>query len=93
MVDFLQLLIQQNLFNFSRLQFLDLQLELIDDWRVRLLQLLHQDYKDPLVSLVPSILNTVHYVTTVLQDWGSTVVSNLSSQPLHRYMICNKYMS
>ncbi|XP_058796896.1 RAD50-interacting protein 1 [Phymastichus coffea] len=56
-----------------RLQFLDLQLELIDDWRVRLLQLLHEDYKDPLSSLIPSILNTLYHVTTVLQDLGATV--------------------
>ncbi|OXU27588.1 hypothetical protein TSAR_000182 [Trichomalopsis sarcophagae] len=56
-----------------RLQFLDLQLELIDDWRVRLLQLLHEDYKDPLLSLMPSILNTLHYVTIILQDWGVSV--------------------
>ena len=58
-----------------RLQFLELQLELIDDWRVRLLQLLHENYQDPLQSLTPSILNTVHYVIGVLQDWGVTVVS------------------
>ncbi|KAJ8680451.1 hypothetical protein QAD02_016238 [Eretmocerus hayati] len=56
-----------------RLQFLDLQLELIDDWRVRLLQLLHEDYNDPLQSLMPSILNTLHYVASVLQDWGVSV--------------------
>ena len=65
------------IFILFRLQFLELQLELIDDWRVRLLQLLHEDYKDFLQSLIPTILNTVHYVTTVLQDWGITVVSKI----------------
>ncbi|KAL7294373.1 hypothetical protein TKK_0012380 [Trichogramma kaykai] len=55
-----------------RCQFLDLQLELIDDWRVRILQLLHEHFQDPLQSFVPSILNTVHYVTKVLEDWGAT---------------------
>ncbi|XP_032669239.1 RAD50-interacting protein 1 isoform X2 [Odontomachus brunneus] len=56
-----------------RLQFLELQLELIDDWRVRLLQLLHENYEDPLTSLMPHILNTLHYVATVLEEWGITV--------------------
>ncbi|KYN11646.1 RAD50-interacting protein 1, partial [Trachymyrmex cornetzi] len=56
-----------------RLQFLELQLELIDDWRVRLLQLLHENYEDPLTSLMPYILNTLHYVATVLEEWGVTV--------------------
>lgn len=56
-----------------RLQFLELQLELIDDWRVRLIQLLHENYGDPLTSLMPCILNTLHYVATVLEEWGVTV--------------------
>ncbi|KAG7210875.1 hypothetical protein KM043_012357 [Ampulex compressa] len=56
-----------------RLQFLELQLELIDDWRVRLLQLLHEDYEDPLASTMPKILNSVHYVASVLEEWGVTV--------------------
>lgn len=56
-----------------RLQFLDLQLELIDDWRVRLLQLLHGNCEDPLNSLIPQILNSLHYVSSVLMEWGVTV--------------------
>ncbi|XP_076248930.1 RAD50 interactor 1 isoform X2 [Calliopsis andreniformis] len=56
-----------------RLQFLELQLELIDDWRIRLLQLLHENSEDPLTSQIPSILNTLHYVATVLEEWGVTV--------------------
>lgn len=59
------------------MQFLELQLELIDDWRVRLLQLLHENYEDPLTSLMPRILNTLHYVATVLEEWGVTVVNIL----------------
>ncbi|XP_034939158.1 RAD50-interacting protein 1 [Chelonus insularis] len=56
-----------------RLQFLELQLELIDDYRVRLLQLLHQDCEDPLRSSIPRILNSVYYVSSVLMEWGVTV--------------------
>lgn len=62
--------------SFYRLQFLELQLELIDDWRVRLLQLLHQDCEDPLNSLIPPILNSLYYVSSVLMEWGNTVVSH-----------------
>lgn len=42
-----------------------------------MLQLLHENYEDPLTSLMPCILNTLHYVATVLEEWGVTVVSIL----------------
>lgn len=57
-----------------KLQFLDLQLELIDDWRVRLLQLLHEDFECPITSMIPRILNSLYYVSSVLMDWGANVV-------------------
>ncbi|KAK7791157.1 hypothetical protein R5R35_013325 [Gryllus longicercus] len=53
-----------------RLQFLDLQLELLDDFRVRMLQLLHEEPPDPLSSRLPAILNTLSYLASVLQEWG-----------------------
>lgn len=58
-----------------KLQFLELQLFLIDDFRVRLLQKLNQENSDPLSSKFPHILNTVNYVRNVLEEWGSTTVS------------------
>ncbi|CAG2052936.1 unnamed protein product [Timema podura] len=57
-----------------RLQFLELQLELLDDFRVRLLQLLHEETSDPLSSRLPAILNTIHYLASVLQEWGGLTV-------------------
>lgn len=57
-----------------RLQFLDLQLELLDDFRIRLLQLHHNEINDPVESRLPQIANTVYYVEYVLLDWGTTVV-------------------
>lgn len=39
-----------------------------------MLQLLHENYEDPLTSLMPHILNTLHYVATVLEEWGVTAV-------------------
>ncbi|XP_052126248.1 RAD50-interacting protein 1 [Frankliniella occidentalis] len=58
-----------------RLQFLELQLDLLDDWRVRLLQLIRVEPQDPLQSKsrVPAILNSINYLTSVLSEWGSNI--------------------
>ncbi|KAK7078398.1 hypothetical protein SK128_017332 [Halocaridina rubra] len=53
-----------------RLQFLELQLELLDDFRVRVLQVMKFETQDPLTSNYPAILNTVHHITATLSDWG-----------------------
>ncbi|KAJ9577197.1 hypothetical protein L9F63_006254, partial [Diploptera punctata] len=54
-----------------RLQFLELQLELLDDFRVRLLQLLKEEESlEPLSSRLPPILNTISYIASVLMEWG-----------------------
>ena len=58
-----------------RLQFLQLQLDLIDDFRVRLLQMLREENLDPLNSKFPNILNTVNYVRNVLEEWSVNTVS------------------
>ncbi|XP_076275359.1 RAD50 interactor 1 [Rhynchophorus ferrugineus] len=54
-----------------RLQFLELQLELLDDFRVRLLQLVNAEEGDVMESKIPSIANTLYYIENVLVDWGS----------------------
>lgn len=54
----------------NQLQFLDLQLELLDDFRMRLLQLRSQA-QDPLDSSFCPILNTVHYLIVVLKEWSN----------------------
>ncbi|XP_025836467.1 RINT1-like protein [Agrilus planipennis] len=54
-----------------RLQFLELQLELLDDFRVRLLQLVHAEEGNIVESRVPMIVNTLFYIENVLIDWGS----------------------
>lgn len=60
---------------YFRLQFLDFQLDLIDEFRLRLVQLKRDDFIDVLTSDLPAILNTVHYVSTVLLEWGTDTVS------------------
>lgn len=68
-------------------------MELIDDFRVRLLQLLHAEYEDPLASLMPRILNTIHYVSSVLVDWGVTVVRKKKKKKLTAlFSICMVFM-
>lgn len=61
----------------NRLQFLDFQLDLIDEFRLRLAQLKRDDFADALDSDLPAILNTIHYISTVLAEWGSDMVSSL----------------
>lgn len=58
-----------------RLQFLELQLEILDDFRVRLLQLTNAETGDVIESKIPMIANTVFYIENVLIDWGAMLVS------------------
>ncbi|XP_053675678.1 RINT1-like protein [Anopheles nili] len=51
----------------QQLQFLELQLELIDNFRCRLLQL-YNDGVNP-----TKILNALNYLTSVLREWGENV--------------------
>ncbi|KAG8236391.1 hypothetical protein J437_LFUL014912 [Ladona fulva] len=53
-----------------RLQFLDLQLFLLEDFRVRVMQQLHEAH--PFGQRLPSILNTLAYISFVLRDWSDT---------------------
>ncbi|XP_066291124.1 RAD50-interacting protein 1-like isoform X4 [Branchiostoma lanceolatum] len=57
----------------NKLQFLDLQLELLDDFRIRLTQVMKSEAQDPLGSTFLSILNAVNYVISVLREWADTV--------------------
>lgn len=62
-----------------RLQFLELQLELLDDFRVRLLQIVNAEEGDVIESKVPVIANSVYYIENVLIDWGAMLVRHQSS--------------
>jgi len=61
-----------------RLQFAQLQLELLEDFRVRLLQvrkeMLDNEMMIPITSQMCSILNTVSYIDGVLQQWNNLPV-------------------
>jgi hypothetical protein len=51
-----------------QLQFLDLQIELIDSFRRRLMQLHKVEYVSTL-----NVLNAIFYITAVLREWGENV--------------------
>ena len=57
-----------------RLQFLELQLELLDDFRIRLVQLVNAETENIVESKVAMIANTIYYVENVLADWGAMLV-------------------
>nr|XP_006814775.1 PREDICTED: RAD50-interacting protein 1-like [Saccoglossus kowalevskii] len=56
-----------------RLRFLELQLELLDDFRIRLLQVMKEESKVPLEPNFSAILNALNYVMVVLQEWSEQV--------------------
>ncbi|XP_043944466.1 RAD50-interacting protein 1 isoform X2 [Protopterus annectens] len=56
-----------------KLQFLDLQKELIDDFRIRLTQVMKEETRTPLSSRYCAILNAVNYIAAVLADWADNV--------------------
>ncbi|XP_060571734.1 RAD50-interacting protein 1-like [Ruditapes philippinarum] len=56
----------------QKLSFLDLQLELLEDFRVRIIQVKDNTH-NPFSDCFCSILNTAHYVTEVLREWSELV--------------------
>ena len=60
---------------YHRLDFLELQLELLEDYRYRLMQIKTDVMQDPLGQCYAALLNTVSYMTEVLREWTELVVS------------------
>uniref|UniRef100_A0A8C5SFK4 RAD50-interacting protein 1 n=1 Tax=Laticauda laticaudata TaxID=8630 RepID=A0A8C5SFK4_LATLA len=56
-----------------KLQFLELQKELVDDFRIRLTQVMKEETRTPLAFRYCAILNAVNYIATVLADWADNV--------------------
>ncbi|XP_074481145.1 RAD50-interacting protein 1 [Sebastes fasciatus] len=57
----------------AQLKFLALQRELVDDFRIRLTQVMKEESRCPLGARYCAILNAVNYVSTILGDWGDNV--------------------
>ncbi|NWT89001.1 RINT1 protein, partial [Lanius ludovicianus] len=56
-----------------KLQFLGLQKELVDDFRIRLTQVMKEETRASLGFRYCAILNAVNYIATVLADWADNV--------------------
>lgn len=56
-----------------KLQFLELQKDLVDDFRIRLTQVMKEETRAPLSFRYCAILNAVNYIATVLADWADNV--------------------
>ncbi|XP_071753836.2 RAD50-interacting protein 1 [Centroberyx gerrardi] len=57
----------------AQLKFLELQRELVDDFRIRLTQVMKEESRCPLGARYCAILNAANYISTVLGDWGDNV--------------------
>ncbi|XP_035003884.1 RAD50-interacting protein 1 isoform X1 [Hippoglossus stenolepis] len=57
----------------AQLKFLGLQRELVDDFRIRLTQVMKEESRCPLGARYCAILNAVNYISTILGDWGDNV--------------------
>ncbi|XP_069485228.1 RAD50-interacting protein 1 [Ambystoma mexicanum] len=56
-----------------QLQFLELQKDLVDDFRIRLTQVMKEETRAPLGFRYCAILNAVNYIAAVLADWADNV--------------------
>ncbi|XP_076152379.1 RAD50-interacting protein 1 [Alosa pseudoharengus] len=57
----------------AQLSFLALQRELVDDFRIRLTQVMKEESRNPLGVRYCAILNAANYISAVLIDWGDNV--------------------
>ncbi|GAB1289450.1 RAD50-interacting protein 1 [Apodemus speciosus] len=58
-----------------KLQFLELQKDLVDDFRIRLTQVMKEETRAALGFRYCAILNAVNYISAVLADWADNVVT------------------
>ncbi|XP_055974077.1 RAD50-interacting protein 1 [Sorex fumeus] len=56
-----------------KLQFLELQKDLVDDFRIRLTQVMKEETRASLGFRYCAILNAVNYIATVLADWADNI--------------------
>ncbi|KAM9311745.1 RAD50-interacting protein 1 [Gastrophryne carolinensis] len=57
----------------KKLKFLELQKDLVDDFRIRLTQVMKEESRTLLGSKYCAILNAVNYIAAVLGDWADNV--------------------
>ncbi|KAK2724353.1 hypothetical protein QYM36_001011 [Artemia franciscana] len=57
-----------------RLQFLDLQLQLLEDFQIRMVQMKNEFEDQPLGESFCGVLNILNYVILILKDWEDTTL-------------------
>ncbi|XP_069833776.1 RAD50-interacting protein 1 isoform X2 [Dendropsophus ebraccatus] len=57
----------------KKLKFLELQKDLVDDFRIRLTQVMKEESRALLGTKYCAILNAVNYIATVLGDWADNI--------------------
>jgi hypothetical protein len=60
----------------AKVQFLGLQLELLEDFRIRLVQVMKEAAHHPTGHIYTAVLNAIHYIVQVLREWNELVVRN-----------------
>ena len=58
-----------------RAEFVDLQLDLLEDFRLRIVQIKAAMTESPLDKYYIAILNAAEYISTVLREWTELPVS------------------
>ncbi|XP_025106000.1 RAD50-interacting protein 1-like [Pomacea canaliculata] len=57
----------------AKVQFLGLQLELLEDFRIRLVQVMKDAAPAPTAHTHTAVLNAIHYIVQVLKEWSEMV--------------------
>nr|KAG5713929.1 hypothetical protein BaRGS_024556 [Batillaria attramentaria] len=57
----------------AKVQFLGLQLELLEDFRIRLVQVMKEAAHTPTGPAYTAVLNAIHYIVQVLREWNELV--------------------
>lgn len=58
----------------AKVRFLGLQLELLEDFRIRLVQVMKEVVHAPTGPIYTAVLNAIHYIAQVLREWSELVV-------------------
>ena len=60
----------------KKIEFTNLQLELLNDFHLRLCQIIRDEAKAPFSKNYLGVLNTINYIIYVLDEWKNTAVNN-----------------
>lgn len=59
----------------KKLRFVNMQLELLNEFHMRMCQIIRSEVKNPFSKIYLGALNTVNYLIYILDEWKNTAVS------------------